>query len=138
MGIMKSKNYDPFLELIELATEKQTVVVNDREMEVHTCDVDQRIAIAKEIASFVAPKLKGIEIKAEVDAEFTFKVQHFGESPSSDKELARPAEPARRLLVDEEAKRRVRDFTAQALATPLEVIEQEIKEDEEEENVSNS
>lgn len=132
LGIMKSKNYDPFLELIELALEHSEVEVNGRIMKAYTCDVDQRITIAKEIASFIAPKLKGIEIRAEVDAEFTFKVQQFGESKQADKELARPGEPARQMLVDAETRQRVKDFTAQALERPLQIVTEDIVAEEQE------
>lgn len=127
---MKSKNYDPFLKMIELATETQEVVVDEKIVRCAVCDVDQQITIAKEIASFIAPKLKGIELKAEVDAEFTFKVQQFAEISAGDKMLSRPAEAARELLVDEETRRRAGEITKNALGSSLQIIEQEITSDE--------
>lgn len=73
----KKKNYDPFEELIELATSKTTVTVNGEEVEVHTCDTDQRIIIAKEIASYMAPKLKNVEVRGEVTGDIHITVKNF-------------------------------------------------------------
>jgi hypothetical protein len=73
------RNYNPFEELIRLATETVKTEVNGKMVELPICDVDQKILIAKEIASFLAPKLKSIEVDAHIDGDFTFKVKHFDE-----------------------------------------------------------
>jgi hypothetical protein len=81
------RNYNPFEELIRLATETVNTEVNGKMVKLPVCDVDQKILIAKEIASFLAPKLKSIEVDAHIDGDFTFKVKHFDE-------LGREVKPA--------------------------------------------
>jgi hypothetical protein len=71
--------YDPFLELVKLATEKQQIDVKGvGVVEVHVLDADQRIVIAKEIASYLAPKLKNVEVDSKVSGEIKIVVRSFG------------------------------------------------------------
>lgn len=76
-------NYDPFKELIALAQETQVVEIDGRQVQCPVASVDQRIAIAKEVAQYLAPKLKGVEVQGTMDASFTFKVVHFSEAGKS-------------------------------------------------------
>lgn len=69
--------YDPFKELIRLATETFDTVVDGKTVTLPLCDTDQKISIAKELAQYLAPKLKGIEVEGQVDHEFTLKILHF-------------------------------------------------------------
>jgi hypothetical protein len=78
--ICQDNNYDPFRELIELATGTQEVEVNGKKLTIPLADVDQRITIAKEIAQYMAPKLKSIEVTGEVDNTWDIKITHFTES----------------------------------------------------------
>jgi len=72
-------NYNPFEELIRLASETEETIVDGKVLRLPICTTDQKIAIAKEIASYLAPKLKSIEVDAHIDGDFTFKVKHFDE-----------------------------------------------------------
>lgn len=78
-----AQDYDPFVELIKLATEKTRVKVDGKVIEVHALDADQRITVAKEIASYMAPKLKNIEVKGEVDNNIHITVTNFSEMPAA-------------------------------------------------------
>lgn len=75
--ICEKKNYDPFRELIDLATQKQQVEIDGATVLVHSLDTEQRIAIAKEIAGYMAPKLKNIEVKGEITGDIHITVKSF-------------------------------------------------------------
>lgn len=87
-------NYDPFRELIRLATETVETEIDGRMVNLPICTVDQKIAIAKEVASYIAPKIKNIEIKQEVTGEFTFKIEQFSTSGKSKTVVASQATKA--------------------------------------------
>jgi hypothetical protein len=70
-------SYDPFEELIVLATTKVKMKIDGKDTLVHLLDSDQRIQVAKEIAQYVAPKLKGIEVKGEIDNKLEITVKTF-------------------------------------------------------------
>lgn len=95
--ICRDKNYDPFVELIELATETQELQVGDKTITVPVATVDQRITIAKELAQYMAPKLKSMEIEGQVDMNFQITVKRFGD----DKIAELPANTANRLMLQE-------------------------------------
>jgi hypothetical protein len=61
--ICAKHNYNPFEELIKLAVATQNVKIGDEVKTINVCDVDQRISIAKELAPYLAPKLKTIEVE---------------------------------------------------------------------------
>lgn len=82
--ICKERNYDPFDELIQLATETQEVEINGKTITVPLASVDQKITIAKEIASYIAPKLRSVEIEAHMDSSWTIKIQKFGENTAKE------------------------------------------------------
>lgn len=82
-GLCDEAGYDPFREMIRLATETVETEVNGVMVKLPVCDIDQKIQIAKEIASYMAPKLKGIEIAGEVDHNFTMRILHFTEEGKS-------------------------------------------------------
>lgn len=77
----EEKNYNPFKELIDLATQTHTIVIKtsdgDKEVETHVLEVSDRIAIAKEVASYLAPKLKSIEVQQEIDGKLEITVKTF-------------------------------------------------------------
>lgn len=78
-SICEELDYDPFRELVTMATSKLKTTIDGREVEVPYLDADQRIAVAKEIASFIAPKPKSVEVKHEGNVGFQFIVTHFKE-----------------------------------------------------------
>ena len=118
--LCEENDYDPFKELIILATEKQEITVAGKTLTVPVCDVDQRILIAKELAQYMAPKLKSIEVEGQIDAVFTFKIKHFD---STGNEMSGPVAEAE--IVDKEVNR-ITDQAKRLLSEPLET---EIVED---------
>jgi hypothetical protein len=76
--IFEQHNYDPFKELIFLATATVPTEVNGQTINLPLCDIDQRILIARELASYVAPKLKNMEVSGTVDNQLTIKVKMIG------------------------------------------------------------
>lgn len=76
--ICESNNYDPFEQLIKLATETLETEIDGHVVRIPIASIDQKIAIAKEVASYIAPKIKNIEVKQEIDAEITFKILTVG------------------------------------------------------------
>lgn len=72
-------DYDPFRELIIIAQETLPTEINGEIVQIPIADTDQRITIAKEIASYLAPKLKTIEVEGNIKNDFTFTVRHVGE-----------------------------------------------------------
>lgn len=116
--ICESNNYDPFEELIKLATETQEVEVNGHMHQIPVCDVDQRITIARELAQYMAPKLKSVEVTAEIDNQFTFNIKHFNENGEV---LEIPSTPATQAVMRNslQASRKLVDM----------VVEDEEKED---------
>lgn len=73
-SICEEMDYDPFKELVRYATEDFETIVDGHVVRLPLATMDQKITIAKEIASYIAPKIKNIEVKAEVEGEFTFKI----------------------------------------------------------------
>lgn len=72
-------DYNPFDELISLATDKKEMVIGGETVEVFKASVDQRIAIAKELASYLAPKVKNESGKNE-DNSFHITINRFESS----------------------------------------------------------
>lgn len=79
-ALCKELNYDPIRRLIELAQADQEVVVGDVKVKVPLADVDQQIAIAKEIAQYIAPKVKSVEVQGKVDTTLTVVIKKVGGS----------------------------------------------------------
>lgn len=69
--------YNPFREMVQLATQKHEVEIGGKQIEVHVLDAGERIAIAKEIGAYMAPKLKSIEVQQEVDGKLEISVTTF-------------------------------------------------------------
>lgn len=69
--LMKSQNYDPFLEMIKIAKDVDT-------------PVRMRADMASELAQYVAPKLKGIDIDAKASGSIQVIVQKFAEEVLAD------------------------------------------------------
>jgi hypothetical protein len=114
--ICKEKNYDPFTDLIELAVEETDVVVDGKPIRVRTATVDQRITIAKELAQYLAPKLKSIEVSGEIDNEWRISVTHFGQggntqvaAPEAAKEIMTSALKESQKLIQEAVTEEVGD-----------------------------
>lgn len=78
-SICEEENYDPFRELVRLAKETVKAEVDGKQVEIPVATVDQKIQIAKEIAAYLAPKIKGLEVKHEHTGGFKFIVQHITE-----------------------------------------------------------
>ncbi len=76
--ICERNDYDPFEQLIRLATETLETEIEGHTVKIPVATVDQKIAIAKEIAGYIAPKIKNIEVKQEVEGEIVFKVLTVG------------------------------------------------------------
>ncbi len=91
-SLCKDNNYDPFLELIELAKGFTEIEVNGEKVRIDKCTVDQKIAIAKEIAPYLAPKLKSMEITGQTDNSLTIEVVMVGSGKSATMQL--PGESA--------------------------------------------
>jgi uncharacterized phage protein gp47/JayE len=91
--LCEKHDYNPFEELIKLATEIKDVQVNGKVIQLPSCTVDQRIAIAKEIAPYLAPKMKNIEVKQEISQDVHIFVHKF----TGDKSLQ---EPVRQKAID--------------------------------------
>lgn len=70
--------YNPFEEMIVMATEKEKIEVNGQIMEVHSSTREQRISIAKEIASYLAPKVKTQDTGAKGPSSFHITINRFG------------------------------------------------------------
>lgn len=82
--ICRKHLYDPFTELIEIATgyENTAVVGKDGvEFMVRTriASVQQRIDIAKELASYMAPKLKSMEVVGQIDNTLHITIEKVGD-----------------------------------------------------------
>lgn len=100
--VCQENNYDPFRELIEMATGTYPCEVNGQIINMPICTVDQKIMIAKEIAPYLAPKLKNIEVTGEVDNKITFTIRKIGgaEKPVGDTGLVGGADVVQRVLQD--------------------------------------
>ena len=73
-------NYNPFEELIDLARSYQDVDVDGKVVRCPVCSPEQRITIAKELAQYIAPKIKAVEVAVDSkENEFTMKITHFSE-----------------------------------------------------------
>lgn len=71
--IMKEHNYDPFREMILIAKDPDS----DRRL---------RATMASELAQYIAPKLKGIDIDAKASGSIQIIVQRFAEEVMQDEE----------------------------------------------------
>lgn len=72
--------YNPFDELIALATETEEIQIKGKTLTVHKSSRSERIAIAKEIASYVQPKIKSTETEEKSAPTFNIVVQNFSET----------------------------------------------------------
>lgn len=77
-----NNGYNPFEELVKIAQEKEKVVVKGVEHMIHTATTDQRITIAKEIASYLSPKIKNAE-GTKRDFEFHLHFTQFGDKQNT-------------------------------------------------------
>jgi hypothetical protein len=111
--ICENNNYDPFEDLIEMAVGRETITINGKDKEVPLCTVDQRIAIARELAQYLAPKLKSIEVGGQIDHDFVINVKKFGEV----EDKVQAAKEAERALLQ--------SSLATAKQIPVKVIESE-------------
>jgi hypothetical protein len=71
--LMKDHNYDPFKEMILIAKDPDT-------------DRRTRASMATELAQYIAPKLKGIDIDAKASGSIQVIVQRFADEVLSDDE----------------------------------------------------
>jgi hypothetical protein len=71
--------YNPFNELIEIATETEDIIIKDKTITVHKATRSERIAIAKEVAAYVQPKIKSTETEEKSAPTFVIQVQKFGD-----------------------------------------------------------
>lgn len=74
-----NNGYNPFEELVQIAQEKEEVIVKGVKHYIHTATKDQRIKIAKEISSYLAPKVKNAE-GSKRDFEFHIHMTQFGDN----------------------------------------------------------
>lgn len=86
IGLMNERNYDPIRELIKIANN-------------NTTDEKTRIEIHKELAQYIAPKLKSTDLQVSGDLQLTVNVVKF--STASGQQLApnREAIPVRAIEV---------------------------------------
>tara|TARA_R110002124_G_scaffold181870_2_gene349285 strand:+ start:269 stop:643 length:375 start_codon:yes stop_codon:yes gene_type:complete len=70
--------YNPFDVMIEIATATEDIVIKDKVITVHTATRPERIAIAKEIAGYIQPKIKSTETEEKSSPTFVIQVQTFG------------------------------------------------------------
>jgi hypothetical protein len=71
-------DYNPFDVMIEIATATEDIVIKDKVITVHTATRPERIAIAKEIAGYIQPKIKSTETEEKSSPTFVIQVQTFG------------------------------------------------------------
>lgn len=71
--------YNPFNELIEIATETEDIIIKNKTITVHKATRSERIAIAKEVAAYVQPKIKSTETEEKSAPTFVIQVQKFGD-----------------------------------------------------------
>jgi hypothetical protein len=75
-ALCKELDYDPLRELIELAKEKRPVKLANGEIaDINILEPRERIAIAKEIAPYIHPKYKGVEVEQDVNDEIKITIQ---------------------------------------------------------------
>jgi hypothetical protein len=96
--ICAKHNYDPFEELVKLAVGTHNVSINGEMMELPLCDIEQRITIAKELAPYLAPKLKNIEVKQEMTGGFHITLKRFGADEKVITDSPEALENAKQLL----------------------------------------
>ena len=102
-AVCKESNYDPFKELIALATETvELQTVGGGSKVIHVATPDQRITIAKEIAGFLAPKLKSVEVKQEISGEINITVRKFTDAEPIDTTGRITTEVPQKLLTGQE------------------------------------
>lgn len=61
------QDYHPVLAMAEMATAMETVTEKDKEVTRHVYPLSTREAMTREVAQYVAPKLKSIEHTADAD-----------------------------------------------------------------------
>jgi hypothetical protein len=64
--LCRARKYDPVAAMIDMAQ-------ND------PLDADQKIAIHRELAQYVAPKVRAVDVSGEVDLSITVRVKKFGD-----------------------------------------------------------
>ena len=70
--------YNPFNEMIKIAKETEEITIKNKVITVHKATRSERIAIAKEVASYVQPKIKSTETEEKSAPTFIIEVQNFG------------------------------------------------------------
>jgi len=78
MRLCESLGYNPLEALIKMATDGYEVEV-DGKILMMPLDAKDAIAIHKEIAGYIMPKLRTIDVKEKVDVDINITVQKFGE-----------------------------------------------------------
>ena len=73
--------YNPFTELIDMATDMEEVEVSGDLIKIHSASTDQRISIAKEIASYLAPKVRTLDTGKTGPSTFNITINKFGDNP---------------------------------------------------------
>ncbi len=74
--ICKTKNYDPLSELVDLVQEKGRDKLT----------LEQKISIHKELLQYLAPKLKAVDIQANVQGDIKISVVRFSDLTNANQE----------------------------------------------------